>query len=771
MKTTLILHGHFYQPPREMPGTGIIPKQDSAFPHNDWNIRIAKECYAANAYSRYLNYDGRVISIVNNYEYLSFNFGPTLLHWLLEHDRSTYERIIEADRFSVQNNDGHGNAIAQGFNHTILPLDSYEDAYNQICWGLEDFSYHFGREAEGIWLPEAAVNRQVIDILADQKVSFVVLSPWQAAAIEQSDGSFVQLHDRHAPYDTPFILEGDTGSVTAFFYHPGLAQGISFDHYLRDADLLYGKLLDIQEEDHPALLHSATDGEIFGHHEPFGDMCLAALINKIQESDDFSLSNYGAYAEKNPPKRHARLRSGEDAKGSSWSCFHGVSRWYKDCGCSTGGQEGWNQQWRTPLRNAFSSLSRSIYKLYEQEIKKLLPQQDALDILTEYGKVASGRETPFDFAVRFLGTGADKQKVQKLLLLLEGQRYRMYTFTSCGWFFSEVSGIEPMQNMRYAIQAIELYRDFTEHDLIHSLSEHLDEAKSNIPSIGTAKDILLTIIPSLPRGFEAAAFFTLNKIIALKEQLQEDYGFYRLLDIGSPDFKHIDLTIFDIPLNRTSIYSVRYEFDDIRGIVLYISDAENPDEIPIQVSDLPDRMITTVYSWIDDSLSRVADNDIPQISYDISHYSSLIRQGACSPDDSFYITNMGTCLRTLHSLLRQDLPRKNEQMMPLVMNLLGFIRLKADDKIVTSTEESISRYLNRHADRLQKEYAQDQSRFITGLLERFRSAGFSVDMTYLQNIAFSYITEVREGRMKADDDLIALCREANLIVDDFTAGM
>ncbi len=768
MKTEIIIHGHFYQPPREMPDTGLIPKQPSAFPHTDWNERINREGYAANAFSRYLTYDGRIQSIENNYEKLSFNFGPTLLHWIKEHDVQTYKRIIQADILSAERNEGHGNGIAQAFNHTILPLDTELDARTQISWGIQDFQYHFKRRPEGIWLPEAAVNGDIVDILIEEGIVFIVLSPWQASAIETEPFKWEELSDSTAPYDRPYLIEGSKGSISAFFYNPDLASGISFNHYLRDADLLYNRLLDIQESDKPALLHSATDGEIFGHHEPFGDMCFAALANKIEKQDHFHLTNYGAYLAKNPATLRARLRDGEAQKGSSWSCFHGVSRWYKDCGCSTGAQEGWNQKWRTPLREAFKALSSKMQGIYHKEMTKLTTAYEPEELLISYGSVMSGKETPEAFGKKILGSSASPEKLSELLYLLEGQKFRMYMFTSCGWFFNDISGLEPIQNMRYAIQAARLYQRYVDADLVGILYNNLKDAKSNIKEIGNGSDILVSIHPTLSRGLEAVSFFVLNKLLALPEHHSDDYGMFKLSAISQQD-SEIYITIIDKPLCMLRSYHVSYLIDDNEGIILHIHDKQEHDDhpgYPIKAAELPSRLITTVYSWIDDSLSRVADNDIETITHDINNYASLVKNGAGEPDDAFFITNMGTCLRSLHSLFRNDIPFKEPRAKRLVENLLTFIIKKADDKIIKSTEQSLNEYLVKHATILYEGCDENHCQFIIDFLKSARSIGFNPDVTLLQNYVYEHVVQARNGKFEVTNHLIAIAVETGIVIDD-----
>ena len=358
-KTALIIHGHFYQPPRENPLSELIPSQSSAAPLANWNERVYSECYRMNAYSRYLDGYGHVSDIVNNYEYISFNFGPTLLNWMATHHGRTYKRIIEADRTS-KDRLGHGNAIAQVYNHTILPLASRRDSRMQIAWGVRDFKQRFNRRPEGIWLAETAVNAHVIDDLLDADISYLILSPYQCNMVETANGDMKQVNAHEVPYWEPFLVEGSSGrTISVFFYHPDLASSISFGHLLHDADAMYRTIRDIREADRVPLINTATDGEIYGHHEPFGDMALAALVKKSCEKDDFMLTNYAAYLNEHPAARKAVLHLGEEGRGTSWSCSHGVSRWYKDCGCHTGGQDGWNQKWRTPLREGFRLSGRT----------------------------------------------------------------------------------------------------------------------------------------------------------------------------------------------------------------------------------------------------------------------------------------------------------------------------------------------------------------------------------------------------------------------------
>ncbi|NLZ77298.1 MAG: DUF3536 domain-containing protein, partial [Spirochaetales bacterium] len=441
--TALILHGHFYQPPRENPYTGRIETQPSAEPFNDWNEYITADCYQANTRSRYLNGYGQVLSMTNNYKHLSFNFGPTLLSWLRANHPLTYEAILQADKESLSRL-GHGNAIAQAYNHPILPLQKRHDIQTQVMWALEDFHARFGRESEGLWLSETGINPVTIDVLAENGVKFVILSPWQAKETEKEG----LLDGKPAPYGKPFLLTGEKGgTVTAFFYNHTLAEGISFGHYLRDADVLYKLLLEIRKKEKSPLIHTATDGEIYGHHEPYGDMALAALIKKTEAGGELTFTNYGAYLAANPAKEWAVLHDGEEKRGSSWSCSHGVSRWYKDCGCYTGGNPSWNQKWRTPLRASFDALAGRIDEIYLREAGKILGSEETTrKVLDGFAPVASHLVSLQEFLSPYTTC---EEEISALGCLLQGQKYKHYSYTSCGWFFNDLAGLEPKQNITY----------------------------------------------------------------------------------------------------------------------------------------------------------------------------------------------------------------------------------------------------------------------------------------------------------------------------------
>ncbi len=749
----MVLHGHFYQPPRENPWTGIVPLQKSATPFHDWNCRITKECYAANSFSRYLDSQGRIEDIVNNYEYISFNFGPTLMGWLKEHAPNVYMRILEADRISMKKNGGHGNAIAQGYNHTILPLDTPPDAELQIVWGLEDFKSHFKRESEGIWLPEAAVNYEIIDLLIEKGIKFIILSPWQAEAIQTDDSEEWQLlDDQPVPSWRSYRIEREKGSITVFFYNNLLAQGISFGHYLRNANTLYTRLKRLhssRESSH--LIHTATDGEIYGHHEPFGDMCLAALVRKINNDSKFSLTNYGYYLERHPPVYKVRLKQGEDKKGTSWSCFHGVSRWYKDCGCHTGGTEGWNQKWRTPLRWAYEALSEKLVSIYKKEIRKISDEHPEI-ILKEYIDILTGKESMEIFAGRFLKDRKHSKKDKiRLFKLLEGQKFRMYTFTSCGWFFSELSGIEPVQNMKYALKAIEIYSQFTHIDLTEDFLIELQKANSNISTKGTGKDIFLSLKPEYPVGLEAAIDFLIQNISS-QNKTTSTYGNFTLLSAENTVLKEgihteskIDLTdrttgkeysyLFTIPDESSENFSITVSTYDSRSSEKFM---ENLETLP---EDLRRKIVDVFIIHTEEMCSMVSSENFPKIKRAFRYAKTL------------KIPISGTIVKTAEisvtTQLKQILsdPQKyiSETDLKTMEDLLRFVEIFNISIDKDEISHRLSRYLAVQFDKPQPLINDFSIQYIFRLYENARIGGIEPEVTIPQNLVFHHVEEWRKS--------------------------
>lgn len=470
MAKKIIIHSHFYQPPRENPDTMKIDTESSAFPFQNWNDRITSECYRANAFSRYLDSEAHVKKIINNYKYMSFNFGPTLLSYLEKQHPNVVEAIKEADRESIKLF-SEGNAIAQSYNHTILPLDDKDFARTQIRWSLDDFERFYGRKSKGFWCPECAISPFVIDLLAEEGVKFVILSPFQLDYLT-IDGKIIKQKDvTNMHLAMPYIIKGEKYSISAFFYNGSLSSDISFAHLLRSADNFYKRLLK-ETEDCP-LVMAATDGEIYGHHEPFGDMAFAALTEKMKADGKLEFTNPATYLREHPPVYTATLIKGEDNLGSSWSCCHGVSRWYKDCGCETGGKPGWNQKWRTPLRAALNKAKKNITGVIFSRLSTL--GYDPSSTILNYIKYG-------------VPTGWHTEEVKTLL---EAYKWMSYSFTSCGWFFNDIAGIETIHNIQYMLKALEMLSLKKAED---EFIEDLKEAKSNDKEYGDGAEIAERIL-------------------------------------------------------------------------------------------------------------------------------------------------------------------------------------------------------------------------------------------------------------------------------------
>ncbi|MDD3419773.1 MAG: DUF3536 domain-containing protein [Candidatus Gastranaerophilales bacterium] len=486
----LTIHGHFYQPPRENPWLDAIELQESALPWHDWNERINRECYNPNSVSRIVDGHNKIIDIVNNYKYMSFNFGPTLMSWLEQFAPLTYERVIQADIDSRAMYSGHGNAIAQVYNHMIMPLANLRDKYTQTIWGIKDFESRFGRKPEGIWLAETAVDDQTLEVLYDCGVKYTVLSPYQAAKVKALDGS--DWHDVSWGNIDParayryFIKNNPEKYVDLFFYDGAISRSVAFDNLLKDGNKFVHRLQEgvSEQRDYDQLVNIGTDGESYGHHTKFGDMALAYVLGKKAKEAGFTITNYAEYLEKYPPEFEADIK-----QPSSWSCFHGVGRWQDDCGCSTGGHGGWNQKWRRPLRDALDWLRDELSVIYENSASKYLKEpweaRDAyINVILDRNELTLNK-----FFKKHQTHELSEEEKTATLRLLEIQRNAMLMYTSCGWFFSEISGIETTQIMKYAARAMELAINFSDKPLEESFLQILEKAQSNIPQYGNGREI------------------------------------------------------------------------------------------------------------------------------------------------------------------------------------------------------------------------------------------------------------------------------------------
>ena len=480
MERYLCLHGHFYQPPRENPWLEAIELQDSAFPYHDWNERITAECYAPNATARRLDADGRIVEIVNNYERISFNFGPTLLAWMKELAPDILAAVVEADRRSRERFSGHGNALAQVYNHMIMPLANVRDKATQVRWGLRDFEQRFGRPAEGMWLAETAADTSSLEVLAEHGLRFTILSPFQASRIRSlKGGHWTDVDGGHVDPSRPYLVKlPSKRTIAVFFYDAPLSKAVAFERLLNSGEGFASRLLDGFDDGRSwdQLVHIATDGESYGHHHRYGEMALAHALHHIDANQLARLTNYGEFLEQHPPMMEAQIH-----ERSAWSCSHGVGRWFADCGCNSGGRPGWHQRWRAPLREALDWLRDTLAPRWELKAAELL--QDPWAARDDYISVILDRspENVNAFFQRQAKGPLEEDQQIAVLRLLELQRHAMLMYTSCGWFFDELSGLETVQVIQYAGRTLQLAQTLFGEDLEPAFLQRLERAPSNLP--------------------------------------------------------------------------------------------------------------------------------------------------------------------------------------------------------------------------------------------------------------------------------------------------
>ena len=499
MPVSLCIHGHFYQPPREDPWLGAILAEPSAAPMRNWNERITRESYAPLAWARRLDAEGKIADLLNCYEWMSFNAGPTLLRWMQQAFPRVLERMVEGDARSRERW-GHGNAMAQIYHHVIMPLATPEDRAIETRWAIDDFRRYFGREPEGMWLSECAVDLPTLENLAEQGIRFVILAPRQAKAVVQN-GVAVPVNEGSLNIGEPYRVALPSGkSMTAVFYHGGLSQAIAFEGLLRNGESFWQRIageaanMSFGKPD-PTLLTLATDGETYGHHFTFGEMALAwVLAQGAGGRDNIRLTNLPAYIAANPPAREALIH-----EPSSWSCVHGVERWRSDCGCTDGGHHGWNQQWRGPLRASLDIVREAVRGHFHAAGQACFTDPEGA--LTAYGEVLADPEKTGAFADRwFKGDDAARDTAWNLLTM---QEQSLAAYASCAWFFDDIARIEPENAMTFALRAMELVQETGGPDIYEDFLKDLDAAVSNQNSKGTGRDVFLKDV-ALRRGNPAA---------------------------------------------------------------------------------------------------------------------------------------------------------------------------------------------------------------------------------------------------------------------------
>src|SRR5882757_7613357 len=593
------IHGHFYQPPRENPWLETVEVQDSAAPYHDWNDRITAECYAPNGASRITNKQDEIIRIMNNYARISYNFGPTLLSWLHDKAPRTYRMILDADKFSAQRYSGHGSAMAQVYNHLIVPLANKRDALTQIRWGIADFEFRYGREPEGMWLAETAVNRSVLDLMAQEGIKFTVLAPVQCArvrilpttnpdsnpgaiaeAAEAEEISWTETPNATVDPTHPYLIHLDEGrTINIFFYDGPASRAIAFEGLLNSGEDFGKRLLAGFHPPSPGdpevaqISHVATDGESYGHHHKHGEMALSYGMHYIEDGQQASLTNYAEFLEKFPPKWEAEV-----AEDTSWSCVHGVERWRSNCGCNSGGKPGWNQEWRTPLRDALDYLRDATAPLAEQLAQSLL--KDLWTARDAYIQVILSREDPARSPAAILNFFTqhatreltDNERIA-CLELLELERHTQLMYTSCGWFFDEISGIETVQIIAYAGRVLQLaVKLFGQPgiDVEKNFLDILAQGKSNIPEIGNGAEVYRRYVNSMQIGLEqVGAHYAISSIF----RNYPEHGELFCFDVHRESQETFNSGRGRVAVGRALIYSrITEENEDICFAVLHLGD-------------------------------------------------------------------------------------------------------------------------------------------------------------------------------------------------------
>ena len=525
MNKFVCIHGHFYQPPRENPWLEAIELQDSAFPYHDWNERIAAQCYAPNAYARLLDGEGRIERILSNYSRISFNFGPTLLAWMKERAPDLHRAVVAADQESRQRFSDHGSALAQCYNHIIMPLASRRDKFTQVFWGRCDFEARFGRAPEGMWLPETAADNESLDVLAELGLKFTILSPTQASRVRPLEGGdWRDVSGGRVDPSMPYLVKLPSGrSIAVFFYDGPIARGVAFEGLLTNGENFARRLMQAFDEGrgHAQLVNIATDGESYGHHNRYGDMALAYALQAIEAGKDASLTVYAEFLEQHPPTHEAEIQ-----QASSWSCVHGVERWRKHCGCSSGGHPGWNQHWREPLRQAMDWLRDQLAPRFETRAGQFF--KDPWAARNDYITVILDRspENSARFFARQAARQLDPPDEVTALRLLEMQRHALLMYTSCGWFFDEISGIETVQVIQYAARAIQLARHMFGEDLEPAFLDILGRARSNLREHPDARHVYEQFVkPAIMTRESAGAHYAISSLFESYPEEARIYSF------------------------------------------------------------------------------------------------------------------------------------------------------------------------------------------------------------------------------------------------------
>jgi alpha-amylase/alpha-mannosidase (GH57 family) len=752
----LCVHGHFYQPPRQNPWLEELEAEDSAAPFHDWNQRITAECYAPNAAARIVDGEGRLLEIHNTYTQISFNFGPTLLAWLEKADPTTYQQILDADRLSCTSRDGHGNAMAQAYNHIIMPLANRRDKMTQVIWGIYDFQTRFGRAPEGMWLPETAVDLETLDILTAHGIRFTILAPHQARRVRTpgqqawSDVSGGRI-DPSRPYR---CLLPSGREIALFFYDAPIAKAIAFDGVLARGEMLIERLIGgfHDERNHTQLVHVATDGETYGHHHRFGEMALAYALSTVERKHLATLTNYGQYLDRFPPEDIVEIFD-----NTSWSCVHGVERWRSDCGCQTGGKHGWHQRWRKPLRAALDWLRDHLARLFEDEGQQLLSDpwaaRDGYITLLLDRSPANLERFFQQHALRRL---SDAEVVQALKLL-EMQRHALLMYTSCAWFFAELSGIETLQMLACAARAIQLAREVAGLELEASFLDRLAEAPSNLPQrTANGRDVYLALVkPMVATLRTVIADYAISALIE-PEALHPALGVYEIQEVGA----HRDSRgSFTLATGRVRVQS-RLTGESLQAI--YAAVAGDGHDFRCSVKGYVD---IEEYAQLRDQLFQLfARESVTEVvrALDAAFGEDYFALNHLFPDEQRRIGQL-LLAHTMEHFGRQcaEVFRANQQ-------LIAFARMKhlpLPAPLRVAAEASLNAEVRRTACQLQRGHASptEVEKFIRAYQEEAKRLGCTLDFDPLRR-AFEAIIEHHIGLLPQDAGHAQIPRQALEVV-------
>jgi alpha-amylase/alpha-mannosidase (GH57 family) len=743
MNRYICIHAHFYQPARENPWLEAIEVQDSAAPYHDWNERITRECYAPNSAARILDAESRIVKITNNYSRISFNFGPTLLQWMEEYAPETYRAVLEADRESMKRFSGHGSAIAQAHAHTILPLSNARDKETQILWGIADFQQRFGRRPEGMWLPETAVDVDTLEALAAAGIKFTILAPHQARRVRLlGDERWSDVSGGRIDPSRPYVANLPSGAtISLFFYDGPISRAVAFERLLASSEQFVRRLTTgfSPEREGSQLMHIATDGETYGHHHIHGDMALAHALDTIEGDSSIRLTNYGEFLELQPPAYEVEIE-----ERTSWSCAHGVERWQRDCGCRTGGQPGWNQRWRAPLRDALDWLRDTLTPFYEKHagfffVDPWAARNDYIHVVNDrrFSNVAA-------FMRRHVGRELSAGETVRALKLLELQRFCMLMYTSCGWFFNELSGIETVQVLRYAGRVLQLAAELFDIALEENFASRLEEARSNLPDHGSGRDIYENQVRSAMVDLtRVGAHFAVASLFERFPARAPIYGYtvnrdeYHLLESGRAKLAIGRATVASEVTTETAVVSFGVLYLGEISVVAGVRSYRGDDEFPRLLDELNEPFAIGDYAQV----TRMLEEHFQPLNYSIR---SLFSDEQRRVLEAIWRSTISEAEATYRQLYDRYVP---------LMQFYGRLNIPLPRVLELAAEFAINVYLRRAFEEEEPAIAS-----ITSLLKQARVAKVPLDHEMLQYTLSRTIDSMAEKLLQTPDDLALLQR-------------